>query len=105
MVFDSKYQVLFKFRIQNMNSAIHILLLPPVMPEYYSKYQVLFKFRIQNMNSARALQLSGSGTQIHLLFGALCRALLEIMQIIWFLIMQYGCAMLFNDNDLRGWWI
>ena len=33
------------------------------------------------MNSARALQLSGSGTQIHSLFDALCRALLVIMQI------------------------
>ena len=73
------------------------------------KFVALFKMsgtiQIPNMNSARALQLSGSGTQIHLLFGALCRALLVIMQIIWFLIMQYGCAMLFNDNDLRGWWI
>ena len=36
--------------------------------------------QIPNMNSARALQLSGSGTQIHLLFDALCRALLVIMQ-------------------------
>ena len=47
-----------------------------------------FKIQIQNMNSARALQLSGSGTQIHLLFDALCRALLVIMQIIWYLIMM-----------------
>ena len=30
---------------------------------------------------------------------ALCRALLVIMQIRWYLIMQYGCAMLFNDSD------
>ena len=56
-------------------------------------FKISGTIQIRNMNSARALQLSGSGTQIQLLFGALCRALLVIMQIMWHLIMMSGCSM------------
>ena len=90
--------------IRNSNSKSRVTIHDTIqIQQLLFKFVALFKIsgtiQIQNMNSARALQLSGSGTQIHLLFGALCRALLVIMQIIWFLIMQYGCAMLFNDSD------
>ena len=79
----------FKIQIQKSRVTIHDTI---QIQQLLFKFVVLFKIsgtiQIQNMNSARALQLSGSGTQIHLLFDALCRALLVIMQIIWYLIMM-----------------
>ena len=97
-----------KRMFRNSNSKSRVTIHDTIQIQHLLfKFVALFKISgtIQIQNSARALQLSGSGTQIHLLFDALCRALLVIMQIIWFLIMQYGCAILFNDSDLRGWWI
>jgi len=70
--------------IRNSNSKSRVTIHYTIqIQQLLFKFVALFKIsctiQIQNINSARALQLSGSGTQIHLLFDALCRALLVIM--------------------------
>ena len=86
------------FEIQTANSKTRVTIHGTIqIQQLLFKFVALFKIsgtiQIRNMNSARALQLSGSGTQILFLFYALCRALLAIMQNMWHLIMVSGCSM------------
>ena len=71
-----------KIQIANSKSRVTIhgtIQIQQLLFKFVALFKILGTIQIQNMNSDRALQLSGSGTQIHLLFYALCRALLVIM--------------------------